>query len=100
MDEPTNHLDLETIEALIGALNSFKGGVLLVSHDKHFIEHVAKEFWAVNQQGDIEIFYDLEEAKAFAYPMNLDFAMTKKGSLPIVVGSEDAGGGDQTAYPP
>ena len=47
MDEPTNHLDLETIEALIHALNNFKGGVLLVSHDKHFIEHVAKEFWAV-----------------------------------------------------
>lgn len=47
MDEPTNHLDLETVEALIHALNGFQGGVLLVSHDKHFIEHVAKEFWAV-----------------------------------------------------
>jgi len=95
MDEPTNHLDLETIEALIHALNGFKGGVLLVSHDKHFIEHVAKEFWAVNQQGKIEIFYDLESAKEFAYPMNLDFVMTKKGSLPVVAGSDEPkqGGG-------
>src|SRR4051794_32595550 len=43
----------------------------------------------VNQEGQIEVFYDLEEAKAFAYPMSLDFAMTKKGSLPVVVGSVD-----------
>ena len=44
----------------------------------------------MNQKGDIQIFYDLEDAKAFAYPMNLDFVMTKKGSLPVVAGSEES----------
>ena len=43
MDEPTNYLDLETVEALISALSSFKGGVLLVSHDQHFIDSVVSE---------------------------------------------------------
>ena len=43
MDEPTNYLDLETVEALIVALSAFKGGVLLVSHDQHFIDSVVSE---------------------------------------------------------
>jgi ATPase subunit of ABC transporter with duplicated ATPase domains len=43
MDEPTNYLDLETVEALIGALATFQGGVLIVSHDQHFIDRVVSE---------------------------------------------------------
>lgn len=33
MDEPTNHLDMDAVNALIIALNSFEGGLLIVSHD-------------------------------------------------------------------
>ena len=33
----TNHLDLDTVEALIQALNNYDGGVILVSHDQHFV---------------------------------------------------------------
>merc|ERR1711924_275254 len=40
MDEPTNHLDLDAIQALEAALTAFKGGVVLVSHDTHFIDAV------------------------------------------------------------
>ena len=47
MDEPTNHLDMECIDGLIGALKNFKGGVVVVSHDQHFIENVCKELWYV-----------------------------------------------------
>ncbi|KAE8294788.1 ATP-binding cassette sub-family F member 3 [Larimichthys crocea] len=45
LDEPTNHLDMETIEALAKALNKFKGGVILVSHDERLIRLVCKELW-------------------------------------------------------
>ncbi|ERE76671.1 ATP-binding cassette sub-family F member 3-like protein [Cricetulus griseus] len=45
LDEPTNHLDMETIEALGQALNNFRGGVILVSHDERFIRLVCQELW-------------------------------------------------------
>ncbi|XP_030072314.1 ATP-binding cassette sub-family F member 3 [Microcaecilia unicolor] len=45
LDEPTNHLDMETIEALGKALNKFRGGVILVSHDERFIRLVCQELW-------------------------------------------------------
>ncbi|KAI4879161.1 hypothetical protein NFI96_025519 [Prochilodus magdalenae] len=45
LDEPTNHLDMETIEALAKSLNSFKGGVVLVSHNERLIRLVCKELW-------------------------------------------------------
>ena len=40
-DEPTNHLDIEMIEWLEGFLSSYKGGVLLISHDRFFLDKVA-----------------------------------------------------------
>uniref|UniRef100_A0A668ADM5 ATP-binding cassette sub-family F member 3 n=1 Tax=Myripristis murdjan TaxID=586833 RepID=A0A668ADM5_9TELE len=45
LDEPTNHLDMETIEALAKALNKFRGGVVLVSHDERLIRLVCRELW-------------------------------------------------------
>uniref|UniRef100_A0A8C9XW14 ATP binding cassette subfamily F member 3 n=1 Tax=Sander lucioperca TaxID=283035 RepID=A0A8C9XW14_SANLU len=45
LDEPTNHLDMESIEALAKALNKFRGGVILVSHDERLIRLVCKELW-------------------------------------------------------
>ncbi len=41
MDEPTNHLDLPAIEQVEAALDQFEGTVLLVSHDRRLIDHVA-----------------------------------------------------------
>ncbi|KAM9005318.1 ATP-binding cassette sub-family F member 3 isoform 1-T1 [Sarcophilus harrisii] len=51
LDEPTNHLDMETIEALGRALNSFRGGVILVSHDERFIRLVCQELWVCEGGG-------------------------------------------------
>lgn len=50
LDEPTNHLDMESIDALARAINTFKGGMLLVSHDMRLISQVAKEIWLVDKQ--------------------------------------------------
>ena len=41
LDEPTNHLDIRMMEWLEGYLRGFKGGVLVVSHDRVFLDHVA-----------------------------------------------------------
>ncbi|QIN84013.1 ATP-binding cassette domain-containing protein [Rubrobacter tropicus] len=41
LDEPTNHLDIETQDVLLGALEGFPGGVLFVSHDRHFVDALA-----------------------------------------------------------
>ncbi|KAM3616781.1 uncharacterized protein V6R79_023401 [Siganus canaliculatus] len=53
LDEPTNHLDMETIEALAKALNKFKGGVILVSHDERLIRLVCRELW-VCESGKVQ----------------------------------------------
>jgi len=43
LDEPTNHLDLETLEWLEGYLQGFRGGMVIVSHDRFFIDRLADE---------------------------------------------------------
>lgn len=40
LDEPTNHLDMEMLEWLEGYLRSYQGGILLVSHDRYFMDRI------------------------------------------------------------
>ncbi len=47
LDEPTNHLDIDTREALVQALNTYDGAVILVSHDPHLLELVCDRLWLV-----------------------------------------------------
>lgn len=51
LDEPTNHLDLESREALIEALASFQGTLLMVAHDRHLLSEAADQIWALAPDG-------------------------------------------------
>lgn len=44
LDEPTNHLDIPSIEALEVALNEYSGTILVISHDRHFLNKIANKF--------------------------------------------------------
>lgn len=43
LDEPTNHLDLDSLEWLIDFLKNYKGAILVVSHDKHFVDEISNK---------------------------------------------------------
>jgi len=47
LDEPTNFLDRESLAALIEALKSFEGGVLVITHSREFSESLCNEVWAM-----------------------------------------------------
>jgi len=66
LDEPTNHLDLETIDALISAIQNYGGGLLFVSHDQNFLQSVGSEFWGVSNQ-TVKRFDSFNQAKKFSY---------------------------------
>lgn len=55
LDEPSNHLDIEAMDALSTALQNFKGGVLMVSHDVTMLQNVCTSLW-VCDNGTIEHF--------------------------------------------
>ena len=46
LDEPTNDLDIATINILEDYLQSFEGAILLVSHDRYFVDKMANKLWA------------------------------------------------------
>jgi ATP-binding cassette subfamily F protein 3 len=46
-DEPTNHLDIDSLQWLIGYIQSFKGSMIIVSHDKNFVNRTTNRTWEV-----------------------------------------------------
>jgi len=51
MDEPTNHLDVAAIEWLEGTLKIWDGAVLIVSHDRYFLDRVVNTIWEMSRTG-------------------------------------------------
>ncbi|KAB5588654.1 Translational regulator GCN20-like ABC transporter protein [Ceratobasidium theobromae] len=68
LDEPTNHLDIEGLDALMSALQSWNGGVILISHDERFITTVSNELWVcgdgqvVKYKGDVQAYKVSDES--------------------------------------
>lgn len=55
LDEPTNHLDLRAIEWLEGYLNSWPGTVVLVAHDRYFLDRTVHKVWEL-AFGQLEVY--------------------------------------------
>lgn len=61
LDEPTNDLDIQTLESLQESLAEFQGAVILVTHDRYFMDSIAKELIYINDR-----FTDQDRAIRFA----------------------------------
>ncbi len=51
LDEPTNHLDIETVAWLEKTLYKWDGALLIVSHDRYFLDHVVNTIWEMSRVG-------------------------------------------------
>lgn len=51
LDEPTNHLDIHAVEWLEGYLSQWEGAVLIVSHDRYFLDRVVDHIWEMRKDG-------------------------------------------------
>ena len=64
MDEPTNDLDLETLRVLEEAIQEYPGSMIIVTHDRYFLNRVATHILAFESDGTVRFFHgDYEEYK-------------------------------------
>ncbi|MEO8584471.1 MAG: ABC-F family ATP-binding cassette domain-containing protein [Flavitalea sp.] len=68
MDEPTNHLDVQMVEWLENYLSQEKVTLLLVTHDRYFLDNVCNEIW------------ELDDSKIFVYKGDYENYLEKKSS--------------------
>jgi len=66
MDEPTNFLDLVSVDSLIAASRKYKGALLLVSHNRFFLNKCAKQFLSI-VPGKFEIYPTLDKCEKATY---------------------------------
>ncbi|MBM7607618.1 ATP-binding cassette subfamily F protein uup [Lysinibacillus composti] len=70
LDEPTNDLDIETLGVLEDFIEHFPGVVMTISHDRFFLDRIAKKLWILDGQGNVneslDIYSDYLEKQALA----------------------------------
>lgn len=71
LDEPTNHLDLAMVEWLENYLANFRGGLLVISHDRYFLDQVTDTTW------------ELEQGKLLRYQGGYSIYLEKKAALTL-----------------
>ncbi len=72
LDEPTNHLDNETIEWLEGFLTQYKGALLIVTHDRYFLNRVTNHI------------FELDGGKLYTYEGNYEIFLEKKAEREVI----------------
>ncbi|MCG8709063.1 ABC transporter ATP-binding protein [Brenneria sp. 4F2] len=84
LDEPTNDLDVETLELLEELIDSYQGTVLLVSHDRQFVDNSVTECWIFEGNGDISRYvggyYDAQKQRAESTPLRTASGTTASSS--------------------
>ncbi|MGA8253804.1 MAG: energy-dependent translational throttle protein EttA [Mycobacterium sp.] len=78
LDEPTNHLDAESVQWLEQHLASYAGAILVVTHDRYFLDNVAE--WIL----------ELDRGRAYPYEGNYSTYLEKKAERISVQGRKDA----------
>lgn len=78
LDEPTNHLDIMARETVEAALEAFDGTVLVVSHDRYFVNEVADRIW------------EIENCDIVDYKGNYDFYLEEKQKKAIIQAAKDS----------
>lgn len=69
LDEPTNHLDIASREVLLEALQAFEGTVIIVSHDRYFLKHLANRVFEIDHgnmkvyEGDYDYYLEKKESE-------------------------------------
>ena len=77
LDEPTNHLDHEMIEWLQSRLESYKGAILMITHDRYFLDEVTKTIW------------EIDRASVYSYPGNYEkYLQTKQERMDFALAAE------------
>ena len=66
LDEPTNHLDIEAVEWLEHTLREWEGAVLIVSHDRYFLDNTVNTIWEMSRSGHRGLFRQLQRLPAAA----------------------------------
>ena len=86
LDEPTNHLDIMARETVEAALEAFDGTVLVVSHDRYFVNEVANRIW------------EIDDGEVKDYKGNYDFYLEEKQKAAQAKAEAAAEAEKQAAY--
>ncbi len=82
LDEPTNDLDITTLQILEDYLDSFQGIVIVVSHDRYFLDRTVRRIFAFAENGRLE-----QHEGGYT-----DYAMRKKSEVQESAGNDKSGG--------
>lgn len=82
LDEPTNDLDIDTLNVLEDFLDSWPGTLVVVSHDRYFLERVTDSTWALLGDGQVSML-----------PRGVDEYLERRSALQAAAASSPGGGG-------